>query len=1007
MEARSGLDFRLLGPLEAWRGDTRADLGAPKQRAVLALLLLHRGQVVSTDRIVDELWGERPPRSAAKSVQVYVSGLRKALGEDSLETRGHGYVLDAGTVDSDRFEELLAEGRELLTSGDAGKAASTLREALGLWRGPALADFAYEEFAQEAIAALEEKRLAALEDRIDADLALGRHADVVAELSQLVAEHPLREGFRAQQMLALYRSGRQPEALEAYRSGRRELVEHGLEPGPSLRELEESILRQDPGLGRTARPPRPVRTRRAGLLIAAGGAALLAAAVAAAVVVIGSGDTSASPPLADGVANIAGTDDGVDSFTHTRTIPGNVAVGAGAVWVLDTGESGAVSRIAPATGEVLERFEVRNTAVEVAAGGGAVWVGTVGGEGGTNTFVAVSRIDRRTGDVTRVTELPGGSGEVFPTAGLPRMAVGAGAVWAVNPDGSISRLDPETGELVARIETSTPAWTIAAGKEGVWYLSVEAGSSVMRIDPRTNREGRAIELRSELLWGIAVGAGSVWATSRDQGLLWRIEAGREPVSRSIDVGVGVTSVAFGAGAVWTGNYIDGTVARVDPETNGVTGRTPVDAPQALAAGAGGAWVSVAGRSTGGPLRTPSCGAVESGGATPDVLIASDLPLQGPLSGDPRAMASAIRFVLERHGYRAGKYTVGYQSCDVSTAETGGFEFRKCAANANSYAHARRLVAVIGPYSSFCAEVELPIVNRAPGGPVAMISPSNTGASLTRGGPYAQKRGEPGIYYPTGIRHYMRVAPREDLQGVAQAHLAERLGLERVAIVLDGDPDKTREWASPYRRAALGLGLEADTFRYDPEAPGYSALAERIADSGAQAVFVMGFLDEGAGRLVKALRKTAGDDLVISVPDPFGSVPYVLKELGPAAHGIYMSATDTPPDALDLSPVGERFARDFGYYDNPTPYVLPSAQAAESVLDAIAGSDGSRRSVLTRLRATAVEDGILGSFRLDSYGDIDPGRIAIFRITGATPAGDPVFSYFDGAVVDRVISLPSS
>jgi ABC-type branched-subunit amino acid transport system substrate-binding protein len=254
---------------------------------------------------------------------------------------------------------------------------------------------------------------------------------------------------------------------------------------------------------------------------------------------------------------------------------------------------------------------------------------------------------------------------------------------------------------------------------------------------------------------------------------------------------------------------------------------------------------------------------------------------------------------------------------------------------------------------------------------------------------------------------MRLAPREDLQGVAQAHMAERLGLKRVAILLDGDPDKTREWASPYRRAALGLGLQTDVYRYDPEAADYGRLAERVADSGAQGVFVMGFVDEGAGRLVKALRKSAGDDLVISAPDPFGSVPYVLEQLGPVAHGIYLSATDTPPDALDLSPAGERFARDFGYLDNPTPFVLPSAQAAESVLEAIAGSDGTRQSVLARLRATEVEDGILGSFRLDRYGDIDPGRVPIFRITGSTPAGKPVFTYFDGAVVDRVFSLPSS
>jgi DNA-binding SARP family transcriptional activator/ABC-type branched-subunit amino acid transport system substrate-binding protein len=1004
VEGPSGLDFRLLGPLEAWREDTRVDVGAPKQRAVLALLLLHRGEVVSTDRIVDELWGERPPQAATKSVQVYVSGLRKALGDGSLETRGHGYVLEGGTVDSDRFEALLAEGRELLASGDAGKAASTLREALGLWRGPALADFAYEAFAREATARLEELRLAALEERVDADLALGRHADLVAELSQLVAEHPLREGFRAQLMLALYRSGRQAEALEAYRSGRRELVEHGLEPGPSLRELEESILRQDPDLGRTARRPRPVRRRRSGLLIAAGGAALLAAAVAAATVVVTSDDPAVSAPLTDGVANIAGADDGVDSFTHTPTIPGNVAVGAGAVWALDTGGGGKVAKIAADSGEVEARFDAGHPAVEVAAGGGAVWVGTVGGDGGTNAFVSVSRIDERTGKVTHVTELPGG-GEVLPTAGLPRLAAGAGAVWAVNPDGSVSRIDLRTGELVERIDTETPAWTIAAGREGVWYLSLDAESAVTRIDPRTNRPGQTIEVGSELLWGVAVGAGSVWATSREQGLLWRIEPGRHPVSRSIDVGAGVTAVAFGAGAVWTGNYIDGTVARVDPATNAVTGRTPVDAPQAVAAGAGGAWVSVAGRSTGGPLRSPPCGPVESGGEKPDVLIASDLPLQGPLSADPRAMESAIRFVLERHGFRAGRHRVGYQSCDVSTAETGGFEFRTCAANANAYAHARQLVAVIGPYSSFCAEVQLPILNRAPGGPVATISPSNTGPNLTRGGPHAIDRGEPGIYYPTGVRHYMRLAPREDLQGVAQAQLARQLGHDRVALIADPDPDARQTWADPFRRAVRRLGMKDDLYGFDPEAASYAGLAERVVRAGAQGAYIVGYLDGGGDRLVRALRKAGGEDLSIHVVDAFGTVPAVVKALGPAAHGLYMSATDTPPDGLDLSPAGERFVRDFGYLDNPTPYVLPAAQAAESVLDAIAGSDGTRESVLARLRATRVEDSILPSFRLDRYGDIDPGRIPIFRITGSTPAGEDVFDQFEGAVVDRVIDVP--
>jgi branched-chain amino acid transport system substrate-binding protein len=364
-------------------------------------------------------------------------------------------------------------------------------------------------------------------------------------------------------------------------------------------------------------------------------------------------------------------------------------------------------------------------------------------------------------------------------------------------------------------------------------------------------------------------------------------------------------------------------------------------------------------------------------------------------------------VLERHGYRAGKHTVGYQSCDVSTAETGGFEFRKCAANANSYAHARRLVAVIGTYSSFCAEVEIPILNRAPGGPIAMISPSNTGPSLTRGGPLAIKRGEPGIYYPTGVRNFMRVAPREDLQGAAQAVLADQLGLDRVAVLVERDPDWRQTWADPFRRAARERGVQTELFAYDADAPSFGPLAERVANAGADGVFVLGSIDEGGDQLVRALRSKAGDDVTIHVLDLFGPVPYVLEKLGPAAHGIYMSATDTPPHAIDLSPEGERFVRDFGYLDNPTPYVLPAAQAAESVLEAIARSDGTRRSVLARLRATKVEDGILGSFRLDPFGDIDPGRIPIFRITGSKTPGEPVYEIFEGAVVDRVITVPSS
>ena len=252
----------MLGPLEAVVDGVPVPLGPPQQRALLALLALHAGEVVSRDRIVDELWGERPPATAAKLVQGYVSGLRKVAGADVLVTRAPGYLLavEAGALDLARFERLAGEGRAALGEGDPGRAAVRLREALALWRGPALADLVSAPFAQGEATRLEELRLSAVCERIEADLALG-HDDVVPELEALVAEHPLHERLRRQHMLALYRAGRQAEALAAYQSARRALVDElGIEPRREVRELEQAILRQDPALDLApARPTAPAR----------------------------------------------------------------------------------------------------------------------------------------------------------------------------------------------------------------------------------------------------------------------------------------------------------------------------------------------------------------------------------------------------------------------------------------------------------------------------------------------------------------------------------------------------------------------------------------------------------------------------------------------------------------------------------------------------------------------------------------------------------------------------
>lgn len=245
------MEFRILGPLEVWDGSRRLPLGGAKQRALLTVLLLHANEVVAADRLIDDLWGEGPSEGAATSLRVNVSRLRKALPRDMVETRPPGYAIRVGSDELDlfRFERLVDEGRRSLGAGENADAAQLLREALSLWRGQALADVAYESFAQAAIARLDEIRLAALELRVDAELVLGRDRELVGELEALVAEHPLRERLRGQLMLALYRSGRQADALNAYHDARRMLVgELGIDPSPALQELERAILRQDPTL---------------------------------------------------------------------------------------------------------------------------------------------------------------------------------------------------------------------------------------------------------------------------------------------------------------------------------------------------------------------------------------------------------------------------------------------------------------------------------------------------------------------------------------------------------------------------------------------------------------------------------------------------------------------------------------------------------------------------------------------------------------------------------------
>jgi ABC-type branched-subunit amino acid transport system substrate-binding protein len=754
------------------------------------------------------------------------------------------------------------------------------------------------------------------------------------------------------------------------------------------------------GLDAAARRRRRRALLAAGLILAAGTAA-------AAVVALRPGpEPAVAAPAGNGVAAIDPGGGRFAAFVGTAAAPSNIAVGDGAVWLAD-GEQQTLSRVDPETKKVTMTHTVPGVPTDLAAGDGAVWLGTGAGYGG-NWTTSVSRIDPRTGATTYLAVLPrsarGGS-ILYQNVGLPQIAVGAGAVWATG-GGAVARLDPLTGRLAATV--AADASRLAAGDAGVWFLSGYDARVVTRIDPRTNRPAQRIRIGDSVLSGIAVGAGSVWVSSEQDGVVWRISPGSTP--EPIEVGSGVTYVAYGDGALWTGNYVDGTVSRIDPTTNRVVGKVPIGAVQALAAGAGSAWASTAGATQPGTLPSPACGKLASAVPDPDVLVASELSLQGAGNVVSQSMERAIRTVLTRHGFRAGRYTVGYRSCDDSTLPAGSYEARRCAANANAYAHAQRLVAVIGPYRSGCAMAEIPILNRAPGGPLAMISPTNTAVGLTRPAhmPFGY-RGEPEVYYPIGTRNYMRLASPESLEGTAHAVLAKRLGLRRVAVLDDGGGYWSGVLGEPFRKMAPRLGVHVSaSVTFDPDARRYAGVVKRAADSGAQGVVLGGSpSDAGTFRLLEALRARLGSRFPIMAGGEFaGLMPGDLRRrTRGAARGLYVATLDVPRTDLPLTKEARRAVRGIGLRG---PGVLEAAQATELVLQAIARGDGTRASVLERLRASRVEAGILGSFRFDRNGDISPGLMPIVRVTGRVnpDRGGPI-STLNGAVVERVVKLPPS
>jgi YVTN family beta-propeller protein len=1006
------MEYRILGPLEVAGQDREVVLGGGRQRSLLALLLLHANAVVLSDRLIEELWGDAPPPTAVKTVQVYVSQLRKALRADDAEgpllTRSHGYVLRVapGELDLERFERALVDGRRALDRGDPERAAELLRDGLALWRGPALADFAYEPFAQTEIARLEELRLEAVEERVQADLELGRHAELVGELDALVPEHALRERLRGQLMLALYRCDRQADALAVYREGRKLLAEElGLEPSPTLRRLEQAILGHDPGLAAPPRrraprreaPAAAARERRPRALLA-GGALVLAVAVVGAVLLAAGRDRparAAGPVTFSAVAALAPTGDAVTAAPLPGV--GRLAVGGGLVWVGDE-DSRTVSAIDARTRRLVRNVPTGLFPTDVAADANSVWVFD-------DARRRLARIDARYGRVGRRLHL-----ERRPTTRADRfehepasVAAGAGAVWITDGTSRIVRVDRETTTVSGSTDTGRRLNGVAAGAGAVWAISGQQ-AEVLRVDPRTLEVTERIPivagpgLASPFPVAVAVGGNHVWVLNANTATVTKIDARLRGIvgSFGVDVDRAPVGIAADEQAAWIANG-DGTVTRIDVESERIeifeVGNTLRD----VAVGAGAVWVSnrltdccdpgavVGTRTPSGGERPPAalsaCSRVHYGGpGRPDVLIASDLPLHGTYATDGVQGSQAVRIALEERGFRAGDRTVGYVSCDGSSPQDA-VQGRRCARSARAYASARELVGLVGPYFSSCATHQLPILNRAPGGPLAAVGPSATYVGLTRGGA-GIPASEPARYRPTGRTGFVRLAAPDDLQGRAHAELARGTGVTRAYVLHDGVDEYSLGVASGFRDAARATGIAIAGFeRWDPNAPGYTALTRRVARSSADAVFLGGYVSSNVGPLIRGLRARLGSRARLMAPDAMLQLSDLLTQAGDAAEGMIISLPALANQRL--GPAGREFRQRFRQRTGQDPccFTVHVAQAAAVLLDAIAASDGSRRSATAALLGTRVRDGIIGSFAFDANGDIDPAIVSMYRITG--------------------------
>jgi YVTN family beta-propeller protein len=568
--------FLVLGPLEVEADNGPVVLGGQKERLLLAQLLTRPNQVVPVEALVLGLWGEHPPLTAAKTLQSHVVRLRRALeparargaAGEVLVTREPGYLLRVapGALDAARFEELTTAGRRALADGSVEFAGSLLREALGLWRGRAFEEFLDADFGAAESGRLAELRLVALEDRIEAELRLGRHRELVAELEGLVREQPLRERLWAQLMLALYRSGRQADALLAYQRARSVLVEElGIDPGADLRRLHTAILAQDPALDLPAPPkadPNPeldAGQEEGAQVLSLHETTQAAQAAAGAEEQTPSQTAGSRSRLRLVQAEPADVVDLRESGDQRRVVPADPRRSR---WRLVM--AGALVAVLVATALVADRIADRGSGVAAIA---ANSLGLIHAK--SNALVAQVPLEARSGQV----------------------ATGAGAVWVANEEqGTVSRVDAAARRVVQRITVGRDPAGVAAG-DGVVWVANSGDRSVSWINPSTNTVVKTVPVGNGPT-GIALGEGAVWVANSLDNSVSRIDADTGKVEATIGVGGTPSGVAAGLGAIWVSNTTDGTVSRISPSSNTVVHPIPVgNGPRAIAVGADAVWVA--------------------------------------------------------------------------------------------------------------------------------------------------------------------------------------------------------------------------------------------------------------------------------------------------------------------------------------------------------------------------------------------------------------------------------